>query len=585
MARFGQSFIQSLINPSYQKGLFTAAQQIGSAPARRREAEEEQTFQKNLFDLQRQGIAASSQEAADPAALRKRINQLTEMASSASDPARAAAARKSALALQERMNQTNQFVNQRTAKQSVELARAIDSGQFDNNPQLKAQLEQRLASLRNDPAARPGLEQYGRQKTMAVINQELTALADPTLNPEKIAQLTNSIYNKARMNGIDEGQIRTSITQVNNQRRSQLKTEGALKLDALLVQMLQSQDPAEMDMLEAQMVEMAPTYGLPANSYVGRARSVRMDRDKAEAAAEAARAEQELKAQAELAEQIASQVRTGQLAEIPSNIDDETATMAKDIIVERENKDNDFAEIIEGQTISQEYIDKATEYAETFKDAFLTTEIRDALTVLSNPAQTSSALRTKAVNTVRKAVDGFDKERKDALTSDAVLGRKADIVLQTISRQGDYTWFEKSVRDVLMDDENEQVINKLKKNIMQVFREKPNLLQDPESNLETILNLALEGMEDQFRGQKTQSKGAREEAESQTEIQLAINKIYEDNLNSNLNWIIDNYKKRNGVTLSREEAMQKFEPQLRQKAEEQYNRAINNENFSFVRSR
>ena len=32
MARFGQSFIQALTNPSYQQGLFTAAQGLGAAP-------------------------------------------------------------------------------------------------------------------------------------------------------------------------------------------------------------------------------------------------------------------------------------------------------------------------------------------------------------------------------------------------------------------------------------------------------------------------------------------------------------------------------------------------------------------------
>ena len=42
MARFGQQFLQGLLQPSYQEGLFTAAQQLGAAPGRRRaEAEKE----------------------------------------------------------------------------------------------------------------------------------------------------------------------------------------------------------------------------------------------------------------------------------------------------------------------------------------------------------------------------------------------------------------------------------------------------------------------------------------------------------------------------------------------------------------
>lgn len=529
MARFGQSFIQSLTRPSYMDGMFTAAQQIGSAPRRQREEKEEAAFQQSLFDLQQKGIAATQQGVADPRALQNRITQLTELAASTNDPARAAAARKSALALQGQMGQVSKMATQRGANNAVELAKAIDAGQFDANPEAKAQLQQRLETLRQDPAARESLQQYGKQKAMSAINQELTALSDPTLSPEKLAQLTNSIYNKARMNGIDESQVRASITQVNNQRQSQLKTEGASKLDALLVQMLQSQDSAEMDMLEAQMVEMAPIYGLSASQYVGRARSVRMDRDKAEAAAEAARAEQELKDQAELAEQIASQIRTGQLAEIPSNLDDETATMVKDIIVERENKDNDFAKIREGQTISQEYVDKANQYIELFGDENVTTKLQEALSVVLSPAQTSSAARTNAANTVRTMVDSFDKERRNDMTNDAALGREADIVLQIVGRENDYVWGGGTIRDALMNDENEKVVNKLKKNIMQVFKERPNLLQDPESNLQTILDLALRGMEDQFPSEKLQRDRAAK-ARSQTEKE---NKAIRDIMNAN----------------------------------------------------
>ena len=40
MARFAESFIQGLMNPTYQQGLFTAAQGAGSFPRRQREAEQ-----------------------------------------------------------------------------------------------------------------------------------------------------------------------------------------------------------------------------------------------------------------------------------------------------------------------------------------------------------------------------------------------------------------------------------------------------------------------------------------------------------------------------------------------------------------
>lgn len=40
MATFGKQFLQQMANPSFGKGLFTAAQQIGAAPARRRMQEQ-----------------------------------------------------------------------------------------------------------------------------------------------------------------------------------------------------------------------------------------------------------------------------------------------------------------------------------------------------------------------------------------------------------------------------------------------------------------------------------------------------------------------------------------------------------------
>ena len=47
MAKFGQQFIQGLLQPSYQQGLFTAAQQLGARPRlmaeqRQKEAQRQQ---------------------------------------------------------------------------------------------------------------------------------------------------------------------------------------------------------------------------------------------------------------------------------------------------------------------------------------------------------------------------------------------------------------------------------------------------------------------------------------------------------------------------------------------------------------
>ena len=61
MARFGESFIQGLINPTYQQGLFTAAQGAGSFPRRQREAEEKQRQDKGRMG----GLLAAQQAASE----------------------------------------------------------------------------------------------------------------------------------------------------------------------------------------------------------------------------------------------------------------------------------------------------------------------------------------------------------------------------------------------------------------------------------------------------------------------------------------------------------------------------------------
>ena len=42
MARFGQQFIQGLLQPAYQQGMFTAAQQLGARPRQMAEKRQEQ---------------------------------------------------------------------------------------------------------------------------------------------------------------------------------------------------------------------------------------------------------------------------------------------------------------------------------------------------------------------------------------------------------------------------------------------------------------------------------------------------------------------------------------------------------------
>ena len=73
MARFGRDFVRAATQPAYTQGLFTAAQQIGSAPARRRELE--RFNQTSRVESQ----ADASVVAGDPNALAMNIRRLQEL--------------------------------------------------------------------------------------------------------------------------------------------------------------------------------------------------------------------------------------------------------------------------------------------------------------------------------------------------------------------------------------------------------------------------------------------------------------------------------------------------------------------------
>ena len=70
MARFGQGFINSLTQPSYMQGMFTAAQQAGSMPARAREKKEESEFTSVINNAMLDGSSESLANASQLAASR-----------------------------------------------------------------------------------------------------------------------------------------------------------------------------------------------------------------------------------------------------------------------------------------------------------------------------------------------------------------------------------------------------------------------------------------------------------------------------------------------------------------------------------
>lgn len=86
MARFGQQFLQQMANPAYGGGLFTAAQQLGALPARRRELAKQEALKQQLANLDLStpqglaGVASIYQQQGDMENAAKFATQAKEMA-------------------------------------------------------------------------------------------------------------------------------------------------------------------------------------------------------------------------------------------------------------------------------------------------------------------------------------------------------------------------------------------------------------------------------------------------------------------------------------------------------------------------
>ena len=56
MAKFSQAFLQSMTQPAYQEGLFTAARNLGGLPGRIREEQETRATQESLVNIDRKSV-------------------------------------------------------------------------------------------------------------------------------------------------------------------------------------------------------------------------------------------------------------------------------------------------------------------------------------------------------------------------------------------------------------------------------------------------------------------------------------------------------------------------------------------------
>ncbi len=159
MAKFSQAFLQGLLQPSYQQGLFTAAQQAAQLPAQlqqqKQQQEELQRFDKTT-QISGQGVAAAQQ--GDVSALTNRIAELRRQMSKATTLQEKQRIRQEMDNLQRMRPGAEQVAVGNKARSIVQGEQALQDASLVGPARVA--IQQRLEELKKDPEAMRQYNQY-----------------------------------------------------------------------------------------------------------------------------------------------------------------------------------------------------------------------------------------------------------------------------------------------------------------------------------------------------------------------------------------------------------------------------------------
>ena len=160
MAKFSQAFLQGLLQPSYQEGLFTAARGIGMRPqmqALQQQQQEELKRFDELAQTSEQGIAAAQQ--GDVSALTKRIADLRKQMASATTLQEKQRIRQEMSNLQRLQPGAEKITVGNKAQSIIQGEQALQDESLVGP--ARAAIEQRIDVLKQDPEA---MRQYNQFK-------------------------------------------------------------------------------------------------------------------------------------------------------------------------------------------------------------------------------------------------------------------------------------------------------------------------------------------------------------------------------------------------------------------------------------
>ena len=220
MAKFSQTFLQSMLQPSYQEGLFTAARGIGAAP-QMRALQQQQQAELSRYDestkLSEQGVAAAQQ--GDVSALTQRIADLRRQMATATTLQEKQAIRQEMNNLQ-RMRPGAEKIAVGNKAQSIVQGEQALKDETVSGP-AKLAIQKRLEELKKDPEAMRQYNQYkmdewrtGQAQKQMESEQWLVDNAkniDEAIQNDDIEEVQRIILNAGEFSNAAQSYVNTSL--------------------------------------------------------------------------------------------------------------------------------------------------------------------------------------------------------------------------------------------------------------------------------------------------------------------------------------------------------------------------------------
>jgi hypothetical protein len=501
MARFGQGFIQALINPSYQQGLFTAAQGPGIALG-------EASEKNKMAGMDELGLAQLAvQKAGTPQEKLIAMQNLTK-------------------------------VQQNIANRKVDPL--IAQAELSNDPNEISQLRNQATNIFTDlnvpTAPIQGLftdRSKEAMKTNAVAaGNNLVRVMRETEDPrvrESLEQTLIQTYGDAGLDTVSLRGLSNRITQekrtANENDRAYLQKQGEDLLNPLIKLSAQATSANNLEALQNQINSIGEKFNLPFNDYGNLAvETYQNQQDINFQLVSTEEQKQESQRQA-IEDNLFNLMRSQKVVKIPSilpgtntPLDEKTKSNLQERIQNAAEKDASYNEAANGTPLDSVYLGIAQKLIKRENFETLYPGLETALKAEENTQGKSFASgRKSAINTIMKYVDAEAKRLRDERFSDESLQIKVNKAIDFVTSEKDRTIFGSTYHDFFedygLDTEERKLFNK---QAILALKENPDL------KLRDIVRLGMQGLENLVSDQQTQD--ARRAAREAVELSININR-------------------------------------------------------------